>query len=137
TEKLGDWRAIFRSSYIAWAISINGLFVAEQRYSDPNWIRSNQFVVHALRLQNDAPVQTPIAQWPGPRAAEAHVSVAPILQAYGFVDLYGCIEEFVFDFYRIFLNHNPAHLLQGDQYRDLRRLYRQQETDQTLKVEWE
>lgn len=31
-KKIGEWRAYFRSTYVRWALALNGLHVAKDRY---------------------------------------------------------------------------------------------------------
>ena len=45
TAVIGEWRARLRSTYIRWALAINGLEVAAKRYSSPDWPKSKEFVV--------------------------------------------------------------------------------------------
>ena len=137
TEKIAQWRATFRSSYIAWAVAINGLFAAKKRYSDPDWAAQNTFQVRALRPNATPHLQAVIAEWPGRRAAEAHESVAPVLCAYGFMDMHGALEEFVFDMYITFLNQNPDSLIQGSEFKELRGLWHQADENESAKAQWE
>lgn len=134
TVKIGDWRAIFRSIYIRWALSINGLHVANERYISSKEEKS--FYINSLRMDNGTAKQTKIAEWDFPTAAEAHIKTLPMLSAYGLIDLYGCFEEFIFDFYRIFLKHNPTHLLSGDENKALKKLYKASLAHPTLVVDF-
>lgn len=43
TAKLGEWRDRIRSIYIAWALTINGIHVARDKYSDSDWLARGQF----------------------------------------------------------------------------------------------
>lgn len=137
TSKIGDWRAIFRSSYIGWSLSINGLFAAREKYSNPDWSRHNSFEVRSMRLEEGVPRQVPIASWSGDHTASVYTSVAPMLIAHGVLDMFGAMEEFVFDFYRIYLNYNPAPLLRGNDYRELRRLHKKWTDDPASTADWE
>lgn len=130
TAKIGDWRAIFRSVYIRWALAINGLHVANERYSSSKEEKS--FYINSLRMDNGPAKQTKIAEWDFPTAADAHIKTLPMLSAYGLIDLYGCFEEFIFDFYRIYLTHNPTLLLSGDDNKPLKKLYKASLADTTL-----
>lgn len=127
TEKVGDWRALFRSTYISWAVTINGLHVAHEKYSDPAWKRNHAFRVSSVRGGQDQAGISPIAEWENEKVADAHLKPISMLCSYGVIDLYSCMEEFVFDFYETFLWHNPDSLMRGPDYRELRRLYREKE----------
>ena len=61
----------------------------------------------------------------------------PMPAAFGVMDLYGNLEEFVFDIFRVYIEAHPEHLLKGDDFKELRRLRREAEQDETKKVEWE
>jgi hypothetical protein len=145
TARIGPWRAKMRSTYIRWALSINGLEVASDKYADPSWQRVNkEFVVTSLRPADEPRadarrevVPTVIAGWDGPKAAEAHRQTMPMLAAFGLIDLYANLEEFVFEVYKIYLNANRDQLLKGEEFRLLRRLKREAETEPGKRYEWE
>lgn len=153
TSMIGPWRAKMRSTYIRWSLSINGLEVASKKYEGPEWRSTEKFVVMSptkkfvvtsLRMKGKhrpdgsrEPTKTIIAEWDGPTAAEAHRNTMPMLAAFGVMDLYANLEEFVFDVFKVFINAHPEHLLKGDEFRELRRLRRQAESDETKKQEWE
>jgi hypothetical protein len=136
TTRLGDWRAVFRSSYMCWALSINGLFVARDRYSGEEWTENKRFQVRAIRPRGESFVEVPISEWPGKRAADAHASIIPMILAYSVVDMYGALEEFVFDLYKIYLERHPLILLRGDDNRPLLKFYKQYLKDASLEEEW-
>lgn len=144
TRKIGPWRARMRSTYIRWALSINGLEVASQKYEDTTWRSTKKFVVTSLRTQGERrpdgsrkPTKTIIAEWDGATAAEAHRNTMPMVAAFGVMDLYGNLEEFVFDVFKAFINAHSQHLLKGDEFKELRRLRREAESDEAKKQEWE
>lgn len=134
TSKIGDWRAIFRSTYIRWAVSLNGLHVANEKYLTSK--EEKNFIINSIRVDKGVPKQTVIVEWDFKTAAEAHIKTAPMLCAYGLIDLYACFEEFIFDFYRIYLTHNPEHLLTGDENKPLKKLYKLFLTDNSFADEW-
>jgi hypothetical protein len=134
TAKIGDWRAIFRSTYIRWAVSLNGLHVASEKYSTSKEEKS--FIINSLRVNNGVAKQTVIVEWDFKTAAETHLKTAPMLCAYGLIDLYACFEEFIFDFYKIYLKHNPEHLLTGEENKPLKKLYKSYLADNTLADKW-
>jgi hypothetical protein len=134
TSKIGDWRVIFRSTYIRWAVSLNGLHVASEKYSTSK--EDKQFIINSIRVDNNVPKQTTIVEWDFKTAADVHLKSAPMLCAYGLIDLYACFEEFIFDFYKIYLTHNPEHLLTGDENKPLKKLYKAYLADASLADEW-
>jgi hypothetical protein len=137
TQQIGDWRAKLRSTYIRWALAINGLEVAANKYAAPKWAAQNQFFVTSLRLSDDNVAEAVIAQWDGQTAADAHLKTMPMLAAFGIIDLYANLEEVVFAMYRTYLNHHPDLLLQGDEFKELRRLKKAAATDPMQRSDWE
>ena len=146
TAAVGEWRARFRSTYMRWALSINGLEVAARRYSDSSWARFNQFTVSSLRPDDagtrDAEGRTRvevklIAKWDGPTAAKNHLDTMPMLAMFGVIDMYARLEEFVFALYRIFLNHTPDSLIKGPEWKELRKLRREADADPAKKPAWD
>lgn len=132
TEKIGEWRAYFRSTYIRWALTLNGLDVAKDKY---NLNKAGQagFSIDSLRqhgLEN-------IAFWDMDTAAKNHEETIPMMAAWGLTDLYSCLEEFVFEFYKIFLNHNPDSIIKGKEFINLRRLKRESVNGPECKEKWE
>lgn len=133
TVQIGDWRAKLRSTYIRWALAINGLHVAAERYENPQWqSQGNKFCVTSLRLDDGG-----IAEWDGLTASEAHRKTVPMLSAFGIIDLYANLEEVIFVLYRIYLNYHPEKILEGGEFKDLRRLRRQAESDASQRSVWE
>ena len=138
TRRIGDWRAKLRSTYIRWALAINGLEVAANRYAEPEWGQNNKFYVSSLRPDQTGHLSiTPIALWDGTTASKNHRETMPMLAAFGIIDLYARLEEIVFEMYRMFLNHNRQVLLRGDDFQDLRRLRREAENDPAKRPDWE
>jgi hypothetical protein len=139
TQQIGDRRAKLRSTYMRWALAINGLEVAANKYADPKWAVENQFLVTSLRLSDDKVnvAETVITQWDGQTAADAHLKTMPMLAAFGIIDLYANLEEVIFSIYRTYLNHYPDSLLRGDEFREFRRLRRAANSDSTQRSIWE
>ncbi|GAT31508.1 hypothetical protein TSACC_156 [Terrimicrobium sacchariphilum] len=123
TELIAEWRAIFRSIYIKWALALNGLDVAVEKYSAPAWQAKKRFFVTSLRTERSGLSKiTEIADWNGGDAAANHQSVIPYIAGWGIIDLGSALEEFIFDLYRIFLWQHTEHLTQGAEFKNLRRL---------------
>jgi hypothetical protein len=134
TSKIGDWRSVTRSTYIRWALCINGLLLAARNYVE--WEPDRQFKINALRVQDKKPELAPIAIWTGKEAAENHERTAELVAAYGMLDLFGALEEILFQAYRIFLEHHPSTLLKGAEQKGLRQLYYAQRRNPALSEEW-
>jgi len=134
TAKVGEWRAALRSTYIRWALAINGLEVAADKYADSTWRRNNnQFFVHGLGASG---IEV-LSVWDGQTASEAHRKTMPMLAAFGIIDLYAGLEEVVFDLYRTYLDQHRRVLLKGDECRPLRQLMRAASSDATQQPAWE
>lgn len=132
TEKIGDWRAYFRSTYIRWALALNGLHIAKNRY-ESKIKEPVGFTIASLRadgLEN-------IALWDMGTTAKNYGETIPMMAAWGLIDLFSCIEEFVFEFYRIFLSQHPDHIIRGQEFSDLRRLRREAPDSEEKSQQWE
>lgn len=118
-ERIGDWRAYFRSTYIRWALAINGLEIAQKRYTEKVG-EPVGFTIDTLRPNG----LTTIAMWDMKTTAKNYGDTMPMIAAWGVIDLYSCMEEFVFELYREYLNQHPESILKGDEFAELRRLRR-------------
>jgi hypothetical protein len=139
TLRIGDWRALFRSTYFQWALAINGLYVAAERYGSAEWQNHEKaFTIGGLQADKTGRISRALlAQWPGDRAAKAHLDTAPKMCAWGFIELYSCFEGFVFDLYRTYCAHHPDDLLRGAEYRHLRRLRSEAQADPAKQEAWQ
>ncbi|MCK0099624.1 hypothetical protein MWU38_09530 [Qipengyuania sp. S6317L1] len=125
TEMIGDFRSVFRSVYMRWAITINSLFVARDRYqSHPNL----GLRVDTVRASADGPERVELALWHGQEASRNYEACIPLMGGYGVQDMYGALEEVVFELYEIYLDAHPQELMKGDDFKRLRKLYRDRET---------
>ena len=136
TRQVGEWRTLSRSTYLRWAITINACEVAENRYRNigpETGLRTN-----TLRVVNGRPEQVPLAIWPGPEAADHYLSTKSLVAAYGVGDLYGAIEDILFDFAEIYYRHNPKNLMQGSEpeIRALRRQWHRRGDDPAAAAAW-
>jgi hypothetical protein len=123
--QIGDWRNTFRSTYLHWALAINGLHVAAERYGRPDWPASQQFTVSSLTAGPEGrAIPSVLVRWDGQTASRAHIDTTRKMAAWGIVELYANLEEFVFALYRIYLSAHPKVLMQGEHYRDLRKLHK-------------
>jgi hypothetical protein len=138
TTLIGPARAEFRSTYIRWALAINGLHVAADKYRETGWQATHQgFTVSSVRADNTGETRIEaIAEWDGETAANHHLASTPMLLSYGIIDLYACLEEWVFDVYRAYLEVYPDSLLRGDEFRELRRLRSESTNDAVAQTSW-
>lgn len=137
TEKIGDWRGIFKSAYMKWAISINGLFLGKERYEKNSDNELFRFKINSLRNGASGFEQSVIAEWGPKMAAKVHFDTIPLICSYGFIDLYNCLEEFVFDFYRIYWSNNPEKFIRGKEFRKLRILRNNSSLNDESMLAWQ
>lgn len=131
TEKIGDWRSYFRSTYIRWALTINGLHEAKDRYESKKG-EDVLFKIDSLRangLEN-------IALWDMETTGKNYAETIPMIAAWGLLDLYSCIEEFVFELYRIYLTQHPESIIKGPEFSDLRRLRKEAPNSEEKNQQW-
>jgi len=128
TKELAEWNNIFRSTYIRWALAINGLHVAQEKYNDPNFFNHKAFTVGGLINNNGSPEMGNLLVLDGKTAAKAHFDTVNMIASYGLIDLYGLIEEFILSLYRIYWNHHPKEMLRGPENKDARRIYNNRES---------
>lgn len=130
-----EWRADVRDVYMRWAITINAMHVARDRYAaapelglETKSLRSDRSGITEVRV---------LDTWTALDTARNYDLARPLLAAYGFADLYGLFEEIIFEFYLIFLNGNPEPLMRGEQFRELRRAHRNRNAGSAAAEEWE
>jgi hypothetical protein len=123
TGKIGDWRSVVRSVYLRWAITINAMHVARDKYAGRPDIA---LTTSTLRARKGGQVDSVnLAIWDSPTTVDNYERASSLMAAYGVEDLYGAIEEIVFDLYEVFLKHNPQPFIEGRENRPLRALYKQ------------
>lgn len=121
TSRIGDWRAAERSVFMRWAITINALHVARDRYRDSPDIL---LTIDTLRTSGGETKRVHMAGWHGETAASNHQATIPMMAAYAVQDLYGILEEIVLELYEIFVRANPLVILKGDQFKPVRAAFR-------------
>lgn len=121
TSRIGDWRASERSVYMRWAITINALHVARDRYQNSPEIL---LTIDTLRTAAGGTKRVHMAGWSGEEAARNHEATIPMMAAYAVQDMYGILEEIVLELYEIFVRGNPSVLMKGDEYKALRAAFR-------------
>jgi len=134
TGKIGDWRSFSRSAYMRWALIINAVHVSENYYT--NLPKDRALEVRVVREEHNRLFQKPLKTWKGPIAASAYHEIIPTIAGYGVADLFGVLEEIVFDAYEILLRHSPRALMEGAEFRDLRRLYGRREASEADAEAW-
>lgn len=134
-KQIGEWRSILRSTYIRWAMAINGLHVAAAKYEAD--ASPKKFTVRSTRQNPSGPHQEVIAEYTFKEAAANHLKIQPMLCAHGFIDMYAGLEEMIFGMYRQYLSIHPDHLMEGAAYRDLRKLRKNAENSPEEKAAWE
>lgn len=136
---IGPARARFRSTYFQWAMAINGLFLAADRYAQKDFNAKKQFIITGFRYDNETNKHTQVnlAEWRGEKAASAHRATIPKMAAWGYIEMFAVLEKFVFEMYREFLGHRPDTIIEGPDFAALRRLRREAENDKAKQDEWE
>jgi hypothetical protein len=133
TEQIGDWRAKFRSAYIKWALCINSIEKAIDRYSEKEY----EFFIQSYRNDEHGKIcLSKIALWKGNEVSDNYRIIMPLMAENGIVELYSIIEEYIFISYKIFLNHNPSVILSGQEFKELKKLYKARNNSTELAEEW-
>lgn len=134
-EQLGDWRAELRSTYIRWALAINAVVEAANLYEAKSEAKSEDtmFLVKTLRHTGVATLKSMNFK----EAARSHLKTQPMLVAYGFIDMYACLEETILRMFRTYWTHNPAKMLTGRDHSDARALFRESKTDDAARARWQ
>jgi hypothetical protein len=127
TSQIGPARARFRSTYYHWAMAINGLHIAAERYaSAERQAQHGDFVITGIRPPESRAV---LASWSGGEASHAYRSTLPKMAAWGYIELYAALESSIFEFYRSYWDLHPDRLIRGPDFKDLRRLKRAAEAE--------
>jgi hypothetical protein len=135
-QLIGDWRATLRSTYLRWAMAINGLHVASNRYGTPT--DEKKFVISSTRSDREGTRrQQVIAEFTFQEAANYHLQIQPMLCAHGFIDMYAGLEEMIFALYRTFWKANPDTLIRGEEFKELRKLKMAAVESDQKKGDWE
>lgn len=135
TDKIGDWRSVARSTYMRWGLIINAAHVSESHYQALPEGRG--LVINVTRENGEGPIQTPLKTWTGGQAAQAYRQIIPTIASYAVADLYGVLEEIVFDAWEILRRHKPEALIKGPENRELRRLFAHQDESKEAAEAWQ
>ncbi len=129
----------FHSIYLRWNVAVNGLFKAAEVYVSKEWLTSRKaFEVKGIRNAPDGsgPQLSPVQVWDGTKAAEVHRTSAPMIAAWAFCNMYSCLEEFIFRLYRIYLESDPLVICHGEEFRALRKLFRNKDNSEADREAW-
>lgn len=128
---------LFTSVYMKWCMAINGLELAVEKYSDKVWQGEYGFGIEGLRNNKEGMTEsTQLVFWEGNYVPNAHESVIPMISSWGIIDINRKMEKFIFELYSIYLKGNPDKLMNGAEYKELRRLHRKKDESQGSKEEW-
>lgn len=138
-EVVMEFGGVFHSIFLRWAVTINGLHVAADKYSSPEWIkRGLGFAVQGIRNRKDGsgPELTNVRVWDGNMASEVHSSSIPMLAAWAFCNMYSCLEEFILNIFRVYLNSNPLEICKGPEFKNIRRIYHERDQSNEQHSAW-
>jgi hypothetical protein len=136
TLKIGDWRSKVRDVYLRWAITINAMHESQDLWGKKSKDRALQTTT--IRPDKSGnPDKVVLAVWSSDVAAENYQKATPMLSAYGFTDLFGLLEEIIFEWHVLLLNDDPILILQGSEFRELRRYYAQRNNNEKAMERWE
>ena len=138
-ELTREFAGVFHSAFLRWAVTVNGLNVAAEKYSSMDWKNANKGLTVSGIRHNESNSQYEaiiLKTWDGNMAAQVSKSSIPMLAGWAFCNMYACIEEFILKLCRIYLEEHPDYLIQGQEFRELRKLYSAQKLDPTLRSKW-
>lgn len=136
TSKVGDWRGRVRDVYLRWAITINSMCESQELWEKKPKDRALQTIT--MRPDKSGkPDKVVLALWPSDVAAKNYQKATPMLSAYGFTDIFGLLEEIIFEWHVLLLNDDPKLILQGTEFRGLRRYYAQRHDNEKSMERWE
>uniref|UniRef100_B8HJL4 MAE-28990/MAE-18760-like HEPN domain-containing protein n=1 Tax=Cyanothece sp. (strain PCC 7425 / ATCC 29141) TaxID=395961 RepID=B8HJL4_CYAP4 len=133
-----DFGGVFHSIFLRWAVTVNGLYVAAEKYQSGEWLEGGHtFSVSGIRKSHDGtPEFVPVRVWDGQIAASIHESSVPMLAGWAFCNMYSCLEEFIFKIFRLYLEAHPLEICDGREFGELRRAYRERERSEEKRNEW-
>tara|TARA_R100001086_G_scaffold185176_1_gene103586 strand:+ start:477 stop:1418 length:942 start_codon:yes stop_codon:yes gene_type:complete len=135
SASIPEFRGDARDIYLRWAITINAMHVARDRYVDRPDLGLE---THSIRTDRTGKAKkTVIETWNGPDAARNYNIATPLLAAYALTDLFGVLEEIIFDLYAIYLEDNPLTILKGRDFSHVRKLYHDRKNNENAMKRWE
>lgn len=133
TSRSAEHAAFYRSVYMRWAITINALNLARDRYAEPP--RRGLQILHVVPGSQGPEIQ-PLDIWEPETSVANYTKSIPLMAAYGIQDLFGAMEEIIFDLYEIYLDAHPLEILEGPDFREQRRLYRERNDSPENRAAW-
>lgn len=134
-----DFGGVFHSIFLRWAVTINGLHVATEKYKSNEWLKSKKsFTVTGIRnsLDGSGPRLEHVRVWDGDMASKVHESSIPMLSAWAFCNMYSCLEEFIFKLFKTYLEEHPLIICRGNEFKELRKLYQNRTSSTQNNLEW-
>ena len=123
---LRDYTDIIKSTYIRWALCVNGLNLGFEKYSKEDF-KDKAFVIQSTRFVDSVYTNVNIMAWDGDTSAKNHIETVNMLASYAIIDLYSLLEELVLKLFRTYWFYNPEEMIKGRENRNLRILYRDKE----------
>ncbi|BBE50798.1 hypothetical protein OYT1_ch1241 [Ferriphaselus amnicola] len=134
-----DFGGVFHSIFLRWAVTINGLHVATERYNGEEWLKGDKaFSVFGIRnaVDGTGPKLGAVRIWQADMAAKIHESSIPMLSAWAFCNMYSCLEEFIFKIFRSYLDANPLEICKGPEFSGHRKAHRERLESEEKKNCW-
>lgn len=136
TYMIAEFRSEILDAYVRWSLSINGLYKAHEKYSSDDF--NALFTVSALRVTKEGkPALEKIVEWDKITASKNHLKVTSMMGAWGIIDMFGLLETFIMSLFEVYHLANPEDLIKGEEYKEIRRLYRAKDSSQEAKETWE
>lgn len=134
-----DFGDTFESIFLRWAVTINGLHVASEKYKEKEWLSGNRFfLVQGIRnsLDGSGPELVNVRVWKPDMAAQIHETSIPMLSAWAFCNMYSCLEEFIFKIFRAYLEAYPLIICKGKEFQELRKAYHNKNQNDEMHKTW-
>lgn len=128
TIMLREFSDIIKSTYIRWALAINGLNLGHEKYNHDDF-KGKAFGITSGRFVNGEITRVNIMAWDGPTAAKNHIETVNMLASYAIIDLYALLEELILKIFKIYWFYNPEKMLVGKENRSFRILYRDKDVN--------
>lgn len=128
TIVLREFSDIIKSTYIRWALAINGLNLGHEKYNKEDF-KGKAFSITSARFVNGDITRVNIMAWDGPTAGQNHLDTVNMLASYAIIDLYSLLEELILKLFKIYWFYNPENMLVGKENRSLRILYRDKDSN--------
>lgn len=123
TIDLREFGDIIKSTYIRWALAINGLNLGHEKYKSEDF-KGKAFAITSARFVNGDITKVNIMAWDGPTASQNHLETVNMLASYAIIDMYALLEELILKLFKTYWFYNPESMLVGKDNRSLRILYR-------------